>query len=504
MKKTVEKKTTGRKSRTQRFIEDSMSDIPDMTATKKFDIMDVEKKMFPVRFGTTKGGKMKIFDDTTSTEGALLPNDPCYVGFRQPLPGQMTCIPPQIVKHFGSRIHFIGWQACAFLAEHNFIYKACAMPGDDALECGYEVSGKKIKSSVVDDMREMFEDKEFNLDESLRQFEFNKRVFGFAIAIPVFEEGEYDELENPNGIRYDVPLVDYMQFKGKHFLGWAIVDPYWTVPEFDKDAERNPMSRHFFQPTWWKINGRGISVHRSWCMYARNTMMANVTAPTYLWGGISIPQLCFERVYSADKCANEAQMVAMSKRLIAITGMNMKKMAANPEYAKRTMTNLEFNRDNWGVVSLGFGQDIKQLDTYISEFNQLITTQYQLFCGIVEVPAPKMMMSPLTGFANSGNYEWKVYGANLKKVQGREYSPMLKMTYRIQAACMGIDARFDVKWGEMDIPTMVEQSQMEYEEARAKKFNAEAVAVTKLAKQREREQAETSAETHKGVIERIK
>lgn len=504
MKKTEEKKTTVRKSRTQRFVADSTLDVPDMSSIRKIDIQDIERKMFPVRFGKTKDGKVRIFDNAQDNEGALLPNDPCYVGFRQPLPGQMTCIPAQIVKHFGSRIHFIGWQACAFLAEHNFIYKACSMPGDDALECGYEVKGKKIKSSIVDDMRESFEDSEFDLDYSLRKFEYNKRVFGFAIAVPVFEEGAYDEFENPDGVRYDVPLVDYMQLKGKHFQGWAIVDPYWTVPEFDNDSERNPMSRHYFQPTWWKINGRGISVHRSWCMYAKNTMMADVTAPTYLWGGISIPQLCYERVYSADKCANEAQMIAMSKRLVAVTGMNMKKMAANPEYAKRTMDNLEFNRDNWGVVALGFGQDIKQLDTYITEFNQLITTQYQLFCGIVEIPAPKMMMCPLTGFANSGNYEWKVYGANLKKIQGREYTPMLKMTYRIQAACMGIDARFDVKWGEPDIPTMVEQSQMQYEEARAKKFNAEAMAVTKLARQREGNPPERSAETHKGVIERIK
>ena len=57
--------------------------------------------------------------------------------------------------------------------------------------------------------------------------------------------------------------------------------------------------------------------------------------------------------------------------------------------------------------------------------------------------------------------------------------------------------KFDVKFNEIDIPTLKEQAEITYEEARSKKFEAEAEAVRKMA-------AQKSAETHKGVLERSK
>lgn len=491
------KKTPEKKSRAQVFAEATASsrELPDVKGLAKPDYRKIEDRIFPVRlrFDEDKGakdksGKVAILDSESDT---IIPNGPTYIGFRQPKPGRITCIPEQILEHFGNRVFFIGWQGCAYLAEDPFIYKACMMPGDDALACGYKVvphGAKKGKrtNDILAEIDDMVREDNIDIDETLSKFEFNKRVFGFAFAVPTFEK-EVDMSK---------PLLDYMQLKGNTFKGWAIIDPYWLNPSFDEESERNPASKDYFKPTSWRVSGTNKYIHKSWIVKVDNTMMANITAPTYLWGGISIPQLCYERVWAANKTANEAPMVALSKRLLAITNCNLRKMAGNSEYANRQFDNIRYGRDNWGVIALDRNQDIKQVDTVLSEFNQTITTQYQLFCGIVEVPAPKMMMAPLTGFANSGQYEWKVYAALCKKIQNNEFTKLLKRTYRIVAATLGEDIRFDVEWGDMDIPTIVEQSEIEYERARAEKFHAEARAVSKMANSK-------SAETHKSAKERI-
>lgn len=489
------------KSRTQKFNDGEKGiDIPDYKRlAKPVDVEKLEKKMFPTSMKfkkVDKDGKRAIQDSDCHD---IIPNDPQYIGFRQIGVQGFSGVDPHILEHFAQDYCFQGWQFNAYLATTPYISKACTMPGDDALATGFTFKPKdKVDRKLTDAIEEITnEDQDFDLEGALKRFEYNKRVFGFALAVPCFAEGFYDKKDNQNGIDMTVPLKDFGVLKGKTFLGWSVVDPYWLTPEFDHNAESNPAHKDYFKPTWWVINGsKRQRVHKSWCIYAKQVMVADIVAPTYLWGGPSIPQMCFRRLFAADKCANEAEMVAMSKRLVAITGCNTRKMAANPEYGKRTMEAFELNRDNWGMIALGGGQDIKQLDTYITEFNQLITTQYQLFCGIVEIPAPKMMMTPLTGFANSGEYEWKIYAANVKKVQ-HIMEVMLKATYRLYAACAGKDVRFDVKFNEIDIPTLKEQADIQYEEARAKKFKAEAEAVTRMAKQK-------SAETHKGVLERSK
>lgn len=136
------------------------------------------------------------------------------------------------------------------------------------------------------------------------------------------------------------------------------------------------------------------------------------------------------------------------------------------------------------------------MDSYLSECMPLTTAQYGILCAEVEIPAPKFMMAQLTGFANSGNYETKLYAQNIRKLTKTELTPIVRETIRIQTACLtGKAMEFDVVFGDVDIPTVTEQAEIMYEQARAMKFSAEANAVTKMSNIK-------SAESHKGVIER--
>lgn len=471
----------------RRRAQGASSDFP--LAADGFNAARVERALFPrsVEDVRCAGGRAAFAMDAAGP--VPMPNDPQYVGFRQRSPGRCTDIPEQILRHFGDRNFFIGFQACALLAKHNFINKACSMPGEDAIAAGWKFVPRKRDRALVESLDAAARSDSFDLDGAMRKFEFNKRCFGFALAFPCFEDD----------VDMECPLVDYSQFRGRRFLGWTVIDPYWVVPEFDHRSSSDPSYKDYFRPTWWKVNGTGRRVHKTWCVHAVNTLIADVFKPAYYWGGVSIPQMCYERCYAADKCANEAQMLAMSKRLLVITA-NTRKMAANPEYARKTMDSLTWNRDNWGVLPVPVGTTVQQVDSMLTEFNQLITTQYQLFCGIVEIPSPKMVMAPLTGFANSGNYEWKVYAANLRKIQNDDMRRLVSTTARILQSCeTGRAVPVDAGFGEIDIPNLVEQAQIDYENSRSRKFSAEAEALKRNT--RANSMAKTM-ETHKSAMER--
>jgi hypothetical protein len=90
------------------------------------------------------------------------------------------------------------------------------------------------------------------------------------------------------------------------------------------------------------------------------------------------------------------------------------------------------------------------------------------------------MMAQLTGFANSGNYEIKLYANNIKKLTTSQFVPLVRQTIKYETACLtGSPAVMDVRFGDVDIPTVVEQAEILYEQARASKFAAEAKAIKK-------------------------
>lgn len=445
---------------------------------------DVKKNVFPdVRIPIGNSGRgLKITCDSAAGTIGLTEceyNGPVPLGFREVPPQLLPLkgIAGKFMKHFAARNFYLGDQINAWFMQNCFIYKACTMPGDDAVSCGYEIvpCGTKKDKQLIEGMCQKFNSEDFNLDETMRQFECYKRGFGGAIMVPCFEE-EVD---------MSAPLVDYSQLKGKTFLGWTVIEPYYLCPEIESGSREllDPTYKFYMQPTHWNVYG-GVSgqyqmrIHRSWCFFRRNMITAKIYQPMYKYFGPSVPQMIIERLYSAEVCANESSMLLRSKRAFVIEA-DVRKMAANPEYAKKFLKNCQGNSDNWGVRVVPRNSNARQMDTYLTECMQLTTAQYGILCAEVDIPAPKFMMAQLTGFANSGNYEIKLYAANVKKIQDQDLKQLVAKTAKIEAACQGKDMNFDAKFGDVDLPTITEQAEIMYEEARAMKFREEAKAFKK-------------------------
>ena len=403
-------------------------------------------------------------------------NGPIPLGFRTVPPSHVMAFKGPFGKafrHFGARNFYLGDQLNAWLDQNCFVNKADSMPGEDAVaaEYSFKVHGKQDKK-LCDTLELMFHMEHFNLDQTLREFDHHKRCFGAALMVPCFEED----------VDMSVPFTDWSILKGKTFLGWTNIEPYYLSPSFTSGGREtnDPTYKFYMVPSYWNVYGSNDAntaikaIHRSWIFFRRNVVTSKIYQPQYKWQGPSIPQMILERLYSAEVCANESSMLLRSKRSF-IMEADLRKLAANPEFARKFLKNCAANSDNYGVKIVPRNSNARQLDSYLSECMPLTTAQYGILCAEISIPAPKFMMAQLTGFANSGNYEVKLYVQKERQLQLDEMVPIVKQTCKIATACeTGKSIDFDVEFGDVDVPTVTERSEIMYEEARASKFLEEA------------------------------
>lgn len=475
--------------------------IGDIYVSDIDDISDDEVWRRILETGNVKldnGGGLRFSCDSSSgcaTRTECEYNGPIPLGFRDIPPSHlpMQGIVGKILKHFAARNFFPGDQINGWFMKNCFVYKACSMPGDDAVAAGYEFKPRdkgKASKDLTHEMVDFLRSEEVNIDETLRTFETYKRGYGGVIMVPCFEED----------VDMSMPLVDFGQLKGKTFLGWTCIDPYYITPTFEPGSRSitDVTYKRYMEPDYWTTTGVGSSpkkIHHSWVFFRRNIVTSRIYRPMYKFLGPSIPQMIVERLYSAEVCANESSMLMRSKRSFVMEA-DLRKWIQNPQGFAKFLKNCQKNSDNYGIKVLPEGSNPKQMDSYLTECMPLTLAQYGILCAEIEIPAPKFMMAQLTGFANSGNYETKLYAQNVKKLLTNDIAPILKRTAEFYTACKTGEAKkFDITFGEVDIPTVTEKAEIMYEAARAAKFTAEADAVKKMATAK-------SAEGHKSVAER--
>ena len=314
MNKKTARKSLKQKYEERKLILDSYPELVEAISDE-----EVKQKVFP-KVQIPVGSAGMGLDITCDDAGHLHMteceyNGPIPLGYREIAPSMLPLkgVVGKCIKHFAARNFFLGDQINGWFRQNCFVYKACSMPGDDAVACGYEIKPRGGKDKkLVQDLMDKFNSESFNLDDTMREFDCNKRGYGGAIMVPCFEED----------IDMSTPLVDYSQFKGKTFLGWTNIEPYCLNPEFEPQSRElnDPTYKFHMQPTWWNVYGStdGVNyvkrIHRSWCFFRRNMITSRIYQPTYKFLGPSVPQMILERLYSAEVCANESSMLLRSKR----------------------------------------------------------------------------------------------------------------------------------------------------------------------------------------------
>lgn len=360
-------------------------------------------------------------------------------------------VPDGQLGWFGQQ-SFIGFQTCAIIAQNWLVEKICAMPARDAVRHGYEItSTETIDPKILAWMAKR--DKQMRIKSKLVEFEKFNRVFGVRLAMFIIDSPDpeyYAKPFNPDGIT------------AGSYKGITQIDPYWYAPELSAEDAANPASKHFYDPTWYRINGK--RVHRSHLVVIRGSEVADILKATYLYAGISVPQKIAERVYAAERTANEAPQLVMSKRL-TVLHVDISQAMANFQKFCEKMACWVQQISNFGAKIVGEDEKIEQFDTTLTDLNEVIDNQFAIACAAGDAPVAKVMgITPKGGLGTTGEYDESSYHEFLESVQEHHLTDFVERHHICLIRSEAVP-KFNVKpfeteiaWKPLDSPTALEQA----------------------------------------------
>jgi len=365
--------------------------------------------------------------------------------------------------NFYSMHGFIGFQMCAIIAQNWLVNKACRLPAQDACRNGYELTvndGSAVPPKVLDYI--VMRDKQMNLKANLRDFIYFGRMYGIRIAMFEVTSSDKEYYEKPFNIDGVTP---------GSYKGIVQVDPYWCAPELNGDAASNPASMHFYEPTWWRIHGQRI--HRSHLIIYKGAEVADILKPSYMYAGLSLPQMIFERVYAADRTANEAPMLAATKRETVVHCDTDKALSDQLAFEDK-IASWTYFRNNHGIKIAGIDEEIEQFETSLSGLDETIMTQYQLVASISNIPVTKLLGTVPKGFNSTGQYEQSSYHEELEGIQENDLTPLISRHHLLLMRSeikpkfkVGKEFEIHLKWHPLDVVTHEEKAKVNLVKAQA-------------------------------------
>lgn len=358
---------------------------------------------------------------------------------------QGTMIPDVVLAWYVSQ-GFIGHQACALLAQHWLISKACSMTGDDAVTGGWKVCRDDGKGMTPEGIKLIEEiDNRYKIRETLMRAAYFRNVFGIRLCLFVFKGWTDDDYAAP---------FDPEKIKPDTYLGISQIDPYWAAPLITADG-LTVGNRGFYVPEFWQI--RGKKIHKSHFVILYGKEVADVLKPSYLYGGVPLPQRIYERVYASERTANEAPQLAQSKRL-TVRYTDLAQALADQESFEEAINFGSQFQDNYGTQIAGIDERIERHETSLADLDAVIMTQFQLVAAIAEVPATKLLGTSPKGFGASGEYEIDSYHEKLRQIQKGDLERLLRRHYLAVARSeiKKPDLVLSVTWEPLKKPSMAE------------------------------------------------
>lgn len=346
--------------------------------------------------------------------------------------------------------NFIGYAMCVHIAKHWIVKKACSMTARDAIRNGYRINCDHDEALEIIDTAEVQKQATSYMQELVTK----GREMGGAAALFLVDSTDPDYYEkpfNPDGVT-----------KGS-YKGIKIIDASWMTPDLTASNLTDPASPDFYKPTFWRIGTRRY--HKSHFVIFVPYPVADLAKPTYNYFGVSVPERISERVFAAERSANEAPQLLMTKRLL---NMGIAGLAdSDPETVSGNLEFLANWRDNYGVNISDAEDNLQQFDTALGDIDTVIMTQYQLVASAAGVPATKLLGTAPKGFNATGEYDESSYREELESIQTHDLEPMLMRHLSLILRSNGIN-HDDVAiiWNGLDSPTEKELAEIDEIKAR--------------------------------------
>lgn len=389
--------------------------------------------------------------------------------------GQAGMVPDGQLGWYASQ-GFPGYQILATMAQQWLVAKAVAMPARDAMRNGYQIKVGDGSEDTPPEVTRAIEEaaRKFAVAQNAVEHARFTRIFGIRLTLFL--------VDTPDPAAYYGAPFNLDAVRPGSYRGMTQIDPYWCAPELSAQAASNPTAQDFYVPTWWVING--MRVHRSHLVVGMGEQVADVLKPSYLFGGVSVVQRIYERVYAAERTANEAPQLAMTKRLRTLK-TDLSQATANQAALETVLSRRAQLLSNYGTDVIDKEtDDVLMFDTSLSDLDSVIMTQYQIVAAIAECPATKLLGTTPKGFNATGEYEEASYHETLRGLQAELLQPVIERHHQMLmrseiAPRFGLDpdTPVTISWNPCDTPTAKERAEVRAIEAQTAKTYAEIGAV---------------------------
>lgn len=411
--------------------------------------------------GIAESQKRKMISDhfiLPSGEGAMDSSTGHVPNFKTTF--AMGALPEAQFMWYASQA-FIGYQACAIMSQHWLIDKSCSMPAEDALRVGYEVKlpdDTEEPEKIIKYIKRS--DKKRCIKSEALEFIRLARVFGVRLAIFKVQSDDEDYYEKP----FNIDGV-----KAGSYIGISQIDPMYVVPLLNDGSVADPASSQYYDPQYYMVGGQ--KYHKTHCVVYVPYPVSDVLKPRYFYGGVSVPQRIYERVYAAERTANEAPILAMTKRTFIFKTDGVTFFSKMAEGIARLADWIGV-RDNQGVLVVDKeGEDVVQMDTSLSDLDAVIMSQYQLVAAAANVPATKLLGTTPKGFNATGEGEAEDYRIFLESIQSHGATPLIERHHELAmksdiAPALGIKpVEVEIDWMPLDSPTAAEWAAVNLQKA---------------------------------------
>lgn len=353
--------------------------------------------------------------------------------------GELGLVNHYVYNHFIAKCSFIGYRAMAVMSQHWLINKGCQQKVRDSLKRGYEILVSSSKTLDPDEQESVLTvDRKINLTKELIEAVSLKNVFGVRHLFFKHKDPDFD---------YSNPFVPE-DFKEGNYVGIHQIDPYYIVPEFDNLNLLDPFSDNYYEPEYWLIMGR--RVHKSHMVILRGEEVPSILKPTYRYGGISLVQRVYERVYSSDTCADESAKLMLTKRT-NVRKLDLQVAFANPFKFQRMLSEINSYKDNHGTLIADKEEEIQQLDTALSDVDAVIKGQYDLIASVFDTPVSKLLGTGHAGLS-TGETDEDYYLSSCQALQSTDLNDILEAHYlRVSYSLFNENKKISVKWLPMKV-----------------------------------------------------
>lgn len=352
---------------------------------------------------------------------------------------QFDYVNQHLLSYFIASSSFIGYQAMALIAQHWLIMKGCSQKAKDAMRNGFEPTrndGVNLKPEQLAKIKKL--DKKYRLHANQIQGVTFNNVFGIRHILYKNTDPNFD---------YSKPFSPSDFMDGK-YAGIAQVDPYWITPEFADEDLSDPTQINFYEPTYWLIQGKRY--HKSHFKILMGEEVPDYLKPTYRYGGISLAQKVYERVYAGERTANEMPQLAMTKRVMNLF-TNLEKAQSNKSQFVKNLAFFSEMMNNNGVRVGGKDDRFEISDTSLTDLDSTMWAQYHLVSSIFDVPVSKLYGTGHDGFS-TGETDEDYYIASLETLQSTDLEEIAEGHYdRLIPSEMNEENFLDISWNPMKV-----------------------------------------------------